>query len=139
MADATSGSQQTGARAAPQRPLSPHLGIWRFTATMAASITHRATGMALYAGTLLLAIWLCAAALGDAAFEHVKAIYTSPVGLIVLVGYTWALFFHLGNGVRHLFWDVGVGFSPKTASNTAWGLYGLSLLAAAGLWIVALS
>jgi len=117
--------------ASPDRPLSPHLQIWRFTVTMAASITHRATGVALYTGTILLALWLFAAALGPGVFWRVGAFLTSPFGMFVLAGYIWALSFHLLNGLRHLYWDSGRGLAPKTATMTAWLVYGGSARGAA--------
>jgi len=115
-------------------PLSPHLQIWRWTVTLFCSITHRATGMAMYAGTVLLTIWLAAAATGEAAFNTVQAIYTSPFGLIVLFGYTWALFFHLLNGIRHFIWDAGYGFSIPASRGTAWGVVGGSLALTVAVW-----
>lgn len=123
---------------ADPRPLSPHVGIWRWTITMAGSITHRATGVALYAGTLILAWWLISAAAGPAAFERASALLGSPLGVVVLAGYAWALSFHLLNGVRHLFWDVGHGFAPRTATMTAWAVYAGSLVVAAVVMVVAL-
>ena len=93
--------------AAPKRPLSPHLQIWGWTITMASSIMHRATGVALYAGTLLLAFWAIALNLGPAKFYPFGQFLTSPFGVFILGGYAWALLFHLMNGIRHLFWDSG--------------------------------
>ncbi|MEM9169925.1 MAG: succinate dehydrogenase, cytochrome b556 subunit [Pseudomonadota bacterium] len=112
-------------------PLSPHLQIWGWTVTMAASITHRATGIALYAGTVLLAIWAVALGLGDAAFGPVAALFASPLGVLVLGGYAWALFFHLMNGVKHLYQDTGRGLRYETAKGTAWFIYAASLTLAA--------
>ena len=108
-------------RSAP--PLSPHLQIWRFTVTMAASITHRGTGVALYSGTALLAFWLFAVAQGPGFFWRVGGFLTSPFGMIILGGYVWALCYHLLNGLRHLYWDYGRGFEPATAQKTAWAVY----------------
>lgn len=94
---------------------------------MAASITHRATGAALYAGTILLAIWVFAVALGAEAFRPVGAILSSPPGIAVLAGYTWALLFHAFNGLRHLYWDQGRGLDVKSARATAIAAYAASL------------
>lgn len=113
---------------AAARPLSPHLQIWRWTATMAASITHRATGVALYGGAALLAVWFVAAALGPEAFAPVDAIAGSLFGRIVAVGLAWSLMFHALNGLRHLYWDTGRGLAPKTATFTAWLVYAASLI-----------
>ncbi|MDZ7629682.1 MAG: succinate dehydrogenase, cytochrome b556 subunit [Parvularculaceae bacterium] len=111
----------------PARPLSPHLQIWRWTPVMAASITHRATGIALYAGTVLLSVWTFAAALGADAFRPVGAILASPLGLALLAGYAWALLFHAFNGVRHLYWDQGRGLDLKSVKATALAAFGASL------------
>jgi succinate dehydrogenase / fumarate reductase cytochrome b subunit len=112
------------------RPLSPHLQIWRWTPTMAASITHRATGVALYAGTILLATWAFAASRGAAFYEPVGAFLASPLGVLILFGYVWALMFHAINGLRHLYWDMGRGLDVKTAAMTAWFAYAASILLA---------
>jgi len=104
-----------------QRPLSPHLQIYRPQLTMVLSITHRATGIALVVGTLVLVYWLLAAASGAEAYASAQQLLGSWPGRILLLGFTYALFFHLCNGIRHLFWDVGLGFELKTvyASGTA--------------------
>ncbi|MBL4618513.1 MAG: succinate dehydrogenase, cytochrome b556 subunit [Alphaproteobacteria bacterium] len=121
--------------ASPTRPLSPHLQIWRFTVTMAASITHRATGAVLYGGTLLLAAWLFAAASNPMMFAGISAIIHSPIGVVIIAGYVWAIMFHAMNGLRHLYWDSGRGLAPKTAKVTSWVIYvGSLLLAAIILW-----
>jgi len=95
---------------------------------MAASITNRATGVALYGGTILLAAWFFAAALGPDAYAPVGAIVGSWFGRIVLFGFAWALIFHTLNGLRHLYWDTGRGLAPKTASMTAWATYAASFI-----------
>jgi succinate dehydrogenase / fumarate reductase cytochrome b subunit len=88
------------------RPLSPHLSVYRFTLTMTMSIVHRATGIALYGGTLLLVLWLVAAAIGGGVFETVAWLFGSWFGQLVLFGYTWVLFHHMLGGVRHFVWDL---------------------------------
>ncbi len=95
------------------RPLSPHLQTYRMTLTMAMSVVHRATGIALYFGTLLLAWWLIAAASGPAAYAHVQGFMASWLGRLVAFGYTWALIHHLLSGMRYLIWDLGRGFEPR--------------------------
>jgi succinate dehydrogenase cytochrome b subunit len=120
------------------RPLSPHLQIYRWPITMAASITHRATGIALAAGTLLLTWWLIAAASGAAAYGSFMAAATHPIGKVVLFGFLWSLSFHLLNGVRHLFWDIGYGFHVPTAKLTAALVYAGSLILAGGAFAVGL-
>lgn len=97
-------------KAGSNRPLSPHLQIYRPMLSMTMSIVHRITGAALYVGTILLVIWLVAAASGPSAFSSVQAIYGSLVGQVVLFGYTWALVHHALGGVRHFIWDLGYGF-----------------------------
>jgi succinate dehydrogenase / fumarate reductase, cytochrome b subunit len=94
------------------RPLSPHLELYRFTLTMAMSIAHRITGVANYAGTLLLIIWIGAAALGEEAYATVAAGYSSWIGQVILFGYTWSLFHHMLGGVRHFVWDSGRMLDP---------------------------
>ncbi len=110
-------------RNSPPTALSPHLQIWKFTVTMAASITHRACGAALYGGTLLLAIWLYATAMHPPLYGLISDFLGSPFGLFFLAAYAWALFFHMFNGIRHLFWDAGHGFELKTAKRTAAAAY----------------
>lgn len=94
------------------RPLSPHLEIYRFTLTMAMSIVQRITGIANYAGTLLLVIWLGAAALGGDAYATVSALFGSWLGQVVLFGYTWSLIHHMLGGLRHFVWDSGRMLDP---------------------------
>ncbi len=120
MADSATPSGHEG------RPLSPHIQIWRFTVTMAASITHRGTGVVLYGGTLLLAYWVMTLHLHGPSFGRAVAFVHSPIGLIIVGGYVWALCFHLMNGLRHLYWDTGRGLAPKTATMTSWLVYVLS-------------
>jgi succinate dehydrogenase / fumarate reductase cytochrome b subunit len=98
-----------------QRPLSPHLQIYRPQLTSVLSITHRATGIALVVGTLVLVYWLLAVASGADAYASAQNLLGSWFGRIVLLGFSFALFFHLCNGIRHLFWDAGLGFELKTA------------------------
>ena len=118
------------------RPLSPHLQIYRWPITMAASITHRATGIALATGTLFLCWWLIAAASGPDAYAVFTSVAAHPVGEIVLFGFVWSLAFHLLNGIRHLAWDVGYGFKVPTAKLTAVIVYAGSLLLAVGIFLV---
>ncbi|HWV54995.1 succinate dehydrogenase, cytochrome b556 subunit [Pseudorhodoplanes sp.] len=119
-----------------ERPLSPHLGIYRMTLTMMMSIVHRITGGALFFGTLLMAWWLLAAAAGPTAYAKVQAFMGSIIGLLILFGYTWALIHHMLGGVRHLIWDTGRGFGPAEREwltlATLIGSIGLTLL----IWIV---
>ena len=119
------------------RPLSPHLQIYRWTWTMAMSIFHRVTGVALYAGTVLVAIWLLAMASGPAAYGTVAWLYGSPIGQLVLFGYTWALMHHMLGGVRHLAWDTGFGFEPGMRIQMARLTAILSPILTVLIWVVA--
>ncbi|QNT69820.1 succinate dehydrogenase, cytochrome b556 subunit [Defluviicoccus vanus] len=96
--------------ASPERPLSPHLQVYKPQLTSVLSILHRVTGVALTAGTLLLTWWLVSAAYGPDAFATAQGFAGSLIGQLILWGFTFALFYHLGNGVRHLAWDFGWGF-----------------------------
>lgn len=102
------------------RPLSPHLQVYKPQLTSVLSILHRATGIALAVGTLLLVWWLVAAASGPAAFGPVQAFIASWLGRLLLFGWTFSLFYHLCNGIRHLFWDVGRGFELSAAYASGW-------------------
>lgn len=130
-------TQSASGRLEERRPLSPHLGIYRMMFTMVMSGLHRITGMALYAGTLLLAWYFIAAASGRASFETVNWIYGSILGRIVLFGFTWSLFHHLMGGIRHALWDAGYLLDPKgrelAAAGTLAGSVALTLI----FWILA--
>jgi succinate dehydrogenase / fumarate reductase cytochrome b subunit len=97
---------------------------------MAASICHRATGVGLYAGALLLTLWLFAVAVGGPAFDAAARLLASPFGVFVLFGFAWAIAFHTLNGLRHLYWDAGRGLAVKHATQTAWLVFTASALIA---------
>jgi len=121
-------------KAAVERPLSPHLQIYKMPINMTMSIWHRITGSALYFGTLLLAWWLIAAASGPKYYAFVSNILGSPVGRLILLGYTWALVHHALGGIRHLIWDTGRGFDiPSVKRLSALTIVG-SLLITAAIW-----
>lgn len=122
-----------------ERPLSPHLQVYRPQITSVLSILHRITGMALALGALLLVWWLVAAASSDAAFAVVEAVLGSIPGRIVLFGFTLALFFHLFNGVRHLVWDMGWGFEIRTVEIGGWVVVGAALAFTLVSWIIGLA
>jgi succinate dehydrogenase / fumarate reductase cytochrome b subunit len=130
MADATPGLRP--------RPVSPNIqlggGIWRWHITMAASIFHRASGMALYVGALLVMAWALSLAAGPDAYGAFSTLAGGIVGRIVLIGLTLAVFYHLGNGIRHLVWDAGYGFKPQTATNSAWLVILAAIVATAAFW-----
>lgn len=117
------------------RPLSPHLQVYRPQLTTVLSILHRATGIALTAGTLLLAWWIIAAAAGAEAFETVQAFIGSWIGRLLLLGWSWALLYHLCNGIRHLFWDTGHGFELPTVYRSGWTVVIVSALLTVIAWI----
>ncbi len=98
------------------RPLSPHLQVYRPQITSMLSILHRLTGVALGLGFLLLAWWLIAAAVGPGAYGTAQAVLGSWLGTVVLIGFSFALMYHLCNGIRHLAWDAGFGFELKTVT-----------------------
>jgi succinate dehydrogenase / fumarate reductase cytochrome b subunit len=125
-------------RLAP-RPLSPHLQVYRPQLTSVLSITHRATGVALAVGTLLLVWWLLAAATGPEQFAVVQGILGSWIGKLMLFGWTWALFYHLANGIRHLFWDAGRGLELKTTYRSGWLVVFVSIVLSLGTWWWALA
>ncbi|HUT49530.1 MAG TPA: succinate dehydrogenase, cytochrome b556 subunit [Alphaproteobacteria bacterium] len=117
------------------RPLSPHLQIYRWQWTMLLSIVHRLTGVALSVGTLLLVWWLVAVAAGPETYAAVQGFISHWFGRLVLFGFTWALFYHLANGIRHLFWDAGRGYALATGYASAWVVV-LASLALTGLaWL----
>lgn len=118
------------------RPISPHLQIYKRTLTMMLSIVHRATGVALYAGTLLLVCWLTAAATSDSYFDTVQAVFGSWIGLLVLLGYTWALVHHTIGGIRHLIWDTGRAFDLKTVEAVARISLASSIIVTILIWII---
>ncbi|MBP5858470.1 succinate dehydrogenase, cytochrome b556 subunit [Marivibrio halodurans] len=117
------------------RPLSPHLQIYRWQWTMLYSILHRATGIALSAGTLLLVWWLLALASGPEAFAVVQGFIGSIIGQIMLFGWTWSLMYHLGNGIRHLVWDAGYGFDLDVAQKSGHGVAALTGALTILIWI----
>jgi succinate dehydrogenase / fumarate reductase cytochrome b subunit len=129
MADASPGARP--------RPLSPHALHWRWHVTMAVSILNRAAGAGLYAGWLILAGWALALASSAEAYGAYAGLLTSILGQIVLFGVTLSLFFHLAAGVRHLFWDFGQGFTPKTADVTAIASLAFAIVASIAVFVLA--
>jgi succinate dehydrogenase / fumarate reductase cytochrome b subunit len=105
-----------------KRPLSPHLTIYKPQITTVLSILHRITGVALYVGTALLVAWLWTLAYASDSHMSLLQFMTSPLGQIALIGWTMALYFHLCNGIRHLFWDMGIGFTLPVATKSGWAV-----------------
>jgi len=125
----------TPERRTRQRPLSPHLQIYRPQINMVMSVLHRITGAALYVGSVLLAIWLFAAATGPEWFDYVNAWFGTWIGMLILVGYSWALIHHALGGLRHFVWDTGAGLDIGSVDLLSWGTIVLSLALTAALWL----
>jgi succinate dehydrogenase / fumarate reductase, cytochrome b subunit len=123
-------------RAAAARPLSPHLQVYRPTLTMAMSIVHRITGAALYVGTLLLAWWLIAASADARTFSVASWFLGSWLGLLILFGFTWALFHHLLGGLRHALWDAGWGLDHPEREYLAQGTLIGGVVLTIIVWII---
>ena len=131
MADAVASARR------PERPKSPHLQIYRWPVTMLTSIVHRVTGVGLGAGALLIAWWVIAAAMGPEAYATFAAAAGGWFGRLVLFGFTWALVYHLLNGVRHLVWDFGFGFEKQRAERTGTIVIALSIVLTLAVWAFA--
>ena len=121
--------------ASPNRPLSPHLQVYKPQLTSVLSILHRATGIALAVGTLLLVWWLVAAATGENAFADVQAFIGSWIGKLLLLGWSFAIFYHMCNGIRHLFWDAGRGYELETAYATGRIVVAAAIILTIGAWL----
>ena len=122
--------------ASDNRPLSPHLGIYRWQISNTLSILHRLTGVGLAAGSLILVAWILVAAAGAEPYREFVSVLAGIPGRLVLVGVSYAFFYHLFNGVRHLFWDAGMGFELGRARVTGWAVVAASILATAAFWLV---
>lgn len=125
------------ARGPREPPLSPHLQVWRWHVTMATSILHRATGVALYVAALIAAAWAISLAAGPEAYASFKALLGSPLGKIVMFGLTLSFFYHLANGVRHLVWDAGHGFDIKSANASSVLVLAFAAAASIAIWVIA--
>ena len=125
-----------GASGADNRPLSPHLSVWRWHVTMASSILHRATGIGLYAAAIGLVLWLMAAAAGPDAYAPIGLILSEWYGQTALYLLIAALAYHLANGVRHLVFDFGLGMKLADADASAWFAILFSVVAPIGLWLL---
>lgn len=120
-------------------PLSPHLQVWRWHITMAASILTRATGVALYVGLLIVAGWAVALASGPEAYGDYMGLLGSVLGRLVLFGLTVSIFYHLAAGVRHLAFDSGHGLTPATANMSAVAAAAFAVVASVVVWGLALA
>lgn len=120
--------------AKPDRPLSPHLQVYRWQLTMAMSILHRITGAGLGVGLLLLTWVLVAAAIGEDAYYTAMDFISSPLGILLMFGWTAALYYHLFNGIRHLIWDTGRLLSLKGAYASGYIVLALTIIATIATW-----
>jgi succinate dehydrogenase / fumarate reductase cytochrome b subunit len=112
--------------------------IWRWHVTMAASILHRAAGVGLYLGALVVMAWALSLAGGPDSYAGFTGLAGSLAGKVVLFGLTLCAFYHLANGLRHLFWDAGYGFEVQTANTTAWLAIAAAILASVAFWALIL-
>ena len=129
------GPRESGLNSA-KRPLSPHVQVYRLQLTSVLSFTHRLTGIALAAGTIWLVVWLAAAATGPESFAAAQSFAGSFLGRLLLFGWTLALFYHLCNGIRHLFWDIGLGFELDEVYRSGWTVVVAAVLLTLVTWIV---
>lgn len=118
--------------------MSPHLTVWRWHITMATSILHRATGVALYVGALIAAAWAVSLAGGPESYATFMGLMASPLGRLVMFGLTVAILYHLANGVRHLVWDLGHGLDIKAASSSSITVFSFTAVATVVVWVLAL-
>ena len=117
------------------RPLSPHLSVYRWPIAMTLSILHRTTGVALSIGLIALVVWLEAIALGASSYESLSGWVSSGIGQFLLLGWCLSFFFHLSNGVRHLFWDTGRGFDKNQVNASSWTVIIATFVLTAGYWL----
>ena len=121
------------------RPLSPHLQVYRWQLTMTLSILHRATGIALAVGAILLVSWIGAASDGPGSYARIQWFLSSWIGLLLLFGWSVALFYHLCNGIRHLMWDTGRGLDLKSVYASGWTVLAATAVLTLLAWIIGLS
>ena len=119
------------------RPLSPHLDVYRLPLSALLSVVHRGTGGFLTIGTIALVWWLMALAGGEESFNSAQQFMGSFIGRLILLGWTFALFFHLSNGIRHLIWDAGYCFEKEAVEKTSYIVLGVSVFLTLLVWIIA--
>lgn len=120
------------------RPLSPHLTVYRWPITMTLSILHRITGVGMSVGLVFFALWFIRGAAGPEEYQYFRSGMSTPIGRMLLIGWTFAFFLHLGNGIRHLAWDSGHGFEIRTANASAWFVLIFAILLTAIFWVAKL-
>jgi len=118
------------------RPLSPHLGVWRWSPTMASSILHRVSGVGNSLGLLVLAWWFVALASGPEAYATFVAAASSAMGRFILFGFTVSLCFHFLNGIRHIVWDTGHGFDVSKSAAWSWFNFVGAIVLALIIWVL---
>lgn len=118
-----------------KRPLSPHLQVYRLPMMAKMSISHRITGVLLTMGLVVMAIWFLAAGLGEDSYNKAMVFIDTPMTELVFAGWAFALFYHMANGIRHMFWDVGIGLNEKAAISTGWIVLLFALAATALSWL----
>ena len=116
------------------RPLSPHLDVYAWQTSNTLSILHRITGVFLAIGAIALVGWLVSVVVGPEAYARVNGFFAGPIGALLIFGWTFCFFYHLANGVRHLFWDAGYGFDKQLARRTGWLTVGFAVLVTLGVW-----
>ena len=121
-----------------ERPLSPHLQVYRWQITMTMSILHRVTGVVITVGAFALAWWLMAVAAGGDAYRDAAECLATPLGMIALAGFSLALVYHLLNGIRHLLWDAGWGFEIPEFYASGWTVAALTVVLTALVWFAVL-
>lgn len=119
------------------RPLSPHLQVYRLQLTSVLSFSHRLAGIFLAVGSIYLVLWACAVAAGPDTYSMIQVFSASIMGRLLLLGWTVALFYHLANGLRHLLWDAGKGFSLKATYASGWAVLAFTIVATIVAWVVA--
>ena len=118
------------------RPLSPHLSVYRWPITMTLSILHRGTGLAMSIGLIVLAAWLINVSAGGSDYARFVASMSTLLGRLFLIGWSFAFFFHLANGIRHLVWDTGYGLQKQQATASAWFVLIASLVLTVVFWVL---
>lgn len=123
--------------ASGNRPLSPHLQVYKPQLTSILSITHRATGVFLSLGAIFLSCWLLSIAMGPESYAKLQECITSWFGQLCLLGFVFSLYYHLANGIRHLFWDIGKGLTIETTYMTGYIVVAFSIILTAVTWLAA--
>jgi succinate dehydrogenase / fumarate reductase cytochrome b subunit len=119
------------------RPMSPHLQVYKLPLTAKLSIVHRGTGAALFIGLILMVLVLLSAANGADSWQTMQSFLSSFLGKFVLFGFTFALYYHLCNGIRHLFWDIGKGLDLEDANKSGIAVIAISIFLTLLTWIIA--